>query len=310
MSQGTSTTNAIMMLMVDVGCSSPRDVTIDVQVEAEAQSQLRHSPERSSSRRLKAFNDSSIDSPTTPNGHAASNSELVNKDESSKSGSTVIRRESSKKLTDKIPLISVIRRESSKTSKDMTKLPIATEKYHQALGDLGPKPAMIDNTVADSSSSPKISKYKPRDLHSSNDTVRTSHSSTEVNVAASLASLGNGAAVKPHHVHSFSDGPSVFSHTSAADSPSRSSVASRGPVATSSVSDINDLDRYLDESDDDLDEVVELAKPVVTKKGKKKVSTSSKKSTKSRQFSSSTESCSQSIATTTRPEPIKVSLFT
>ena len=299
-----------MILTVDVCCSSPRDVTIDVQVEAEAQSQLRHSPERGSSRRLKAFNDSSIDSPATPNGHAASSSELVSKDESSKSGSTVVRRESSKKLTDKIPLISVIRRESSKTSKDMQKLPITTEKYHQALGDLGPKPAMIDNTVTDSSSSPKISKYKPRDLHSSNDTVRTGHSSMEVNVATSLASLGNGAAVKPHHVHSFSDGPSVFSPTFVADSPSRSSVASRGQVATSSVSDINDLDRYLDESDDDLDEVVELAKPVVTKKGRKKVSTPSKKSTKSRQFSSSTESSSQSIATITRPEPIKVSFVT
>ena len=283
-------------------CSSPRDITIDVKVEAEAQSQLRQSPERGSSRRLKSLNDNSVDCPAAPNGHA---SEIMSKDESSKSGSTVIRRESSKKLTDKIPLISVIRRESSKTSKDMKKLPITTEKYHQALGDLGPKPAIIDDTATDTSSSPKISKYKPRDLHSSNDTVRTGHSSMEVNVAASLASLGNGAAVKPHH--SSSDVAPVFSPTSAIDSPSVSSVASRDRVATSSVSDINDLDRYLDESDDDLDEVVELTKPVITKKGRKKSSTPSKKSPKSRQFSSSTDSSSQAVpGATIRPEPIKV----
>lgn len=280
--------------------SSPRDITIDVKVEAEAQSQLRQSPERGSSRRLKSLHDTSVDSPTTPNGHT---SDVASRDESSKSGSTVIRRESSKKLTDKIPLISVIRRESSKTSKDMKKLPITTEKYHQALGDLGPKPAIIDDNVTDTSSSPMISKYKPRDLHSSNDTVRTGHSSMEVNVAASLPSLGNGAAVKHHH--SSSDVLPVFS-TSAIDSPSVSSVTSRDRVA-SSVSDINDLDRYLDESDDDLDEVVELNKPVVTKKGRKK-STPSKKSPKSRQYSSGTDSISQSVpGATIRPEPIKVS---
>ena len=282
-----------------IDCSSPRDVTIDVQVEAEAQSQLRQSPERGSSRRLK-----SLDGPTTPNGHTSEVvSKDVSKDESSNSGSTVIRRESSKKLTDKIPLISVIRRESSKTSKDMKKLPITTEKYHQALGDLGPKPAIIDDNVTDTSSSPKISKYKPRDLHSSNDTVRTGHSSMEVNVAASLTSLGNGAAVKHHY--SASDVLPVFS-TSAIDSPSISSVTSRDRVA-SSVSDINDLDRYLDESDDDLDEVVELNKPVVTKKGRKK-STPSKKSPKSRQYSGGTDSGHSVPSATIRAEPIKVSI--
>ena len=295
---------------INIGCSSPRDITIDVKVEAEAQSQFRQSPERSSSRRLKTSSDYSTDSPMTPNGHTAASpitETAVIKGEGSKSGSAVIRRESSKKLTDKIPLISVIRRESSKTSKDMKKLPITTEKYHQALGDIGPKPAIIDDTVTDNSS-PKISKYKPRDLHSSNDTVRTDHSSMEVNVAASLASLGNGAAVKPHQSSSTTNPPSAFSPTSTTDSPSVSSVASRDPVATSSVSDINDLDRYLDESDDDLDEVVELTKPVVTKKGRKKSSSSSKKSPKSRQFSSSTDSSSQSIpGATIRAEPIKVS---
>lgn len=303
MSQGNQPT-VYCVLINGKYCSSPRDITIDVKVEAEAQSQLRQSPERGSSRRHKSFNDNSVDCPTTPNGHPAS-PEAVSKDEGSKSGSTVIRRESSKKLTDKIPLISVIRRESSKTSKDMKKLPITTEKYHQALGDIGPKPAIIDDTVTDNNS-PKISKYKPRDLHSSNDTVRTGHSSMEVNVAASSASLGNGAAVKPHLSSSFTD--PAFSPTSTTDSPSVSSIASREPIATSSVSDINDLDRYLDESDDDLDEVVELTKPVTTKKGRKKLSTSSKKSPKSRQFSSSTDSSSQSIASATiRSEPIKVS---
>lgn len=295
---------------IDIGCSSPRDITIDVKVEAEAQSQFRQSPERSSSRRHKTSSDYSTDSPVTPNGHSMASpitEAAVNKDEGSKSGSAVIRRESSKKLTDKIPLISVIRRDSSKTSKDMKKLPITTEKYHQALGDIGPKPAIIDDTVTDNSS-PKISKYKPRDLHSSNDTVRTDHSSMEVNVAASLASLGNGAAVKPHQSSSSTNPPPTFSPTSTTDSPSVSSVASREPVVTSSVSDINDLDRYLDESDDDLDEVVELTKPVVTKKGRKKSSNSSKKSPKSRQFSSSTDSSSQSIpGATIRAEPIKVS---
>lgn len=295
---------------INIGCSSPRDITIDVKVEAEAQSQFRQSPERSSSRRHKSCNDYSMNSPTTPNGHMVASpitEAAMSKDDGNKSGSTVIRRESSKKLTDKIPLISVIRRDSSKTSKDMKKLPITTEKYHQALGDIGPKPAIIDDTVADKSS-PKISKYKPRDLHSSNDTMRTDHSSMEVNVAASLASLGNGAAVKPHQSSSSANPPPAFSPTSTTDSPSVSSVASREPIATSSVSDINDLDRYLDESDDDLDEVVELTKPVVTKKGRKKSSSSSKKSPKSRQFSSSTESSSQSIpGATIRAEPIRVS---
>ena len=277
-------------------------------MEAEAQSQARQSPERSSSRRLKSSNDHSSDV-TTPNGHTSPITEIVTKDESGKSGSTVIRRESSKKLTDKIPLISVIRRESSKTSKDMKKLPITTEKYHQAMGDLGPKPAIIDDSVADSSS-PKISKYKPRDLHSSNDTVRTGYSSVDIDAAASLASLGNGAAVKLHQSSSSSDLPPVFSPSSTTDSPSVSSVVSKEPVATSSVSDINDLERYLDESDDDLDEVVELTKPVITKKGRKKSSTSSKKSPKSRHFSSSTDGSGQSVPDATiRPEPIKVSLL-
>lgn len=281
-----------------------------MEVEAEAQFQTRQSPERSSSRRLKCCNDHSSDCLATPNGHTSNLiTETVSKDESSKSSSAVIRRESSKKLTDKIPLISVIRRESSKTSRDMKKLPITTEKYHQAMGDLGPKPAIIDDSIIDSSS-PKISKYKPRDLHSSNDTVKTGHSSVDIDAAASLASLGNGAAVKPHQSSSSSDLPPVFSPTSITDSPSVSSVVSKEPVATSSVSDINDLERYLDESDDDLDEVVELTKPVITKKGRKKISTSSKKSPKSRHFSSSTDSSGQSLpGATIRPEPIKVSVL-
>lgn len=280
-----------------------------MEIEAEAQSQLRQSPERSSSRRLKSVDDHLSDSPTTPNAHTSSPlPDIISKDESSKRGSTVIRRDSSKKLTDKIPLISVIRRESSKTSKDMKRLPITAEKYHQALGDLGPKPALIDDSATDSSS-PKMSKYKPRDLHSSNDTVRTDHSSVDVtDVAASLASLGNGAAVKPRHSSSSNDLGPVFSSTTT-DSPSASNIISTERVQTSSVSDINDLDRYLDESDDDLDEVVELTKPVVIKKGRKRSSSSSKKSPKSRQFSSNTDSSNQSIPSATiRPEPIKVSL--
>lgn len=281
-----------------------------MKVEAEAQSQLRQSPERSSSRRHKSLNISSTDSSPMANGQVSSPvTETISKDEDSRSGSTVIRRESSKKLTDKIPLISVIRRDSSKTSKDMKKLPITTEKYHQAMGDLGPKAAIIDDAVNDNAS-PVMSKYRPRDLHSSNDTVRTGHSSMEVNVAESLASLDNGAAVKHHHQLSSSSNhvPPVYSPTSATDSPSASSTASREPVTPSSISDINDLERYLDESDDDLDEVVELAKPVPTKKGRKKASTPSKKSPRSRQFSSSTESSNESVlGATSRPEPIRVS---
>lgn len=297
------TNHRILLFIEDAVCSSPRDITIDVKVEAEAQSQLRQSPERGSSRRLKSFNDHSTDSQATANGHTSDLLiEAVSKDDSSKSGSTVIRRESSKKLTDKIPLISVIRRESSKTSKDMKKLPITTEKYHQAMADLGPKPAMIDDSVTDSGS-PKISKYKPRDLHSSNDTVTTDHSSVEVDLAASLASLGNGAAVKPHQSSS-SDLPPVFSPTSTTDGP----LVSKELVATSSVSDINDLERYLDESDDDLDEVVELTKPVNAKKGRKKSNSLSKKSPKSRHFSGISDSSDQSVSNATiRPEPIKVS---
>jgi len=202
----------------------------------------------------------------------------------------------------------VIRRDSSKTSRDMKKLPITTEKYHQVMADLGPKPAIIDDSVSDSNNSPKMSKYKPRDLHSSSDTVGTGQSNMEIDTTkSSLASLGNGAAVKPRQTSTSSDLPPVFSPTT--DGPSIIGVTPRGTVSTvsSSVSDINDLEKYLDESDDDLDQVVELtaAKPVVTKKSRKKSSTSSKKSPKSRQFSSG----SDNVALSPPPaaEPIKVS---
>ena len=304
--------------------SSPKDITIDVEIEAEAQ--VRQSPERGSSRRLKLSNGHT----TAPNGHIEkpaeqldSKEEVTNKDssvvrresskrssadnkEETKGGSAVVRRESSKKLTDKIPLISVIRRDSSKTSRDMKKLPITTEKYHQVMADLGPKPAIIDDSVSSNNGSPKMSKYKPRDLHSSSDTVGTN---MELDTTkSSLASLGNGAAVKPRQTSTTSsDLPPVFSPT--ADGPSITGVAPRETVSTvsSSVSDINDLEKYLDESDDDLDQVVELtaAKPVVTKKSRKKSSSSSKKSPKSRQFSSSTDSAV--VSPPPAAEPIKVS---
>jgi len=303
--------------------SSPKDITIDVEIEAEAQ--VRQSPERGSSRRLKLSNGHT----TAPNGHIEepteqldSKEEVTNKDssvvrresskrssadnkEETKGGSAVVRRESSKKLTDKIPLISVIRRDSSKTSRDMKKLPITTEKYHQVMADLGPKPAIIDDSVSNNNGSPKISKYKPRDLHSSSDTVGTN---MELDTTkSSLASLGNGAAVKPRQISTSSDLPPVFSPTM--DGPSIMGVAPRETVSTvsSSVSDINDLEKYLDESDDDLDQVVELtaAKPVVTKKSRKKSTSSSKKSPKSRQFSSSSDSTV--LSPPPSAEPIKVS---
>ena len=304
--------------------SSPKDITIDVEIEAEAQ--VRQSPERGSSRRLKLSNGHA----TAPNGHIEepteqvdSNEEVTSKEtsvvrresskrsvdykEDSKGGNAVVRRESSKKLTDKIPLISVIRRDSSKTSRDMKKLPITTEKYHQVIADLGPKPAIIDDSVTDDKNSPKMSKYKPRDLHSSSDTVTTCHSNMEIDTTkSSLASLGNGAAVKPRQTSTTSnDLPPVFSPST--DGPSVTGVAPRETVSNS-VSDINDLEKYLDESEDDLDEVVELttAKPVVTKKSRKKSSTSSSKKTpKNRQLSSGSDSAVLSPPPTA--EPIKVS---
>ena len=314
--------------------SSPKDITIDVEIEAEAQPQIRQSPERGSSRRLKLSNGHA----TAANGHIDGpteqlddNEEVTNKDtsvvrresnkiladnkEETKGGSAVVRRESSKKLTDKIPLISVIRRDSSKTSRDMKKLPITTEKYHQVMADLGPKPAIIDDSVNDNNSSPKMSKYKPRDLHSSSDTVRTGQSNMEIDTTkSSLASLGNGAAVKPRQASTTSnDLPPVFSPSIVTtDGPSVSGVAPRETVSTvsSSVSDINDLEKYLDDSDDDddLDQVVELtaAKPVVTKKSRKKSSSSSsKKSPKSRQFSSGMDN--GGLSPPPAAEPIKVS---
>ncbi|XP_065884494.1 tyrosine-protein phosphatase non-receptor type 21-like [Dysidea avara] len=315
---------------------SPKDITIDVEIEAEAQPQIRQSPERGSSRRLKLSNGHA----TAANGHIDGpteqlddNEEVTNKDtsvvrresnkiladnkEETKGGSAVVRRESSKKLTDKIPLISVIRRDSSKTSRDMKKLPITTEKYHQVMADLGPKPAIIDDSVNDNNSSPKMSKYKPRDLHSSSDTVRTGQSNMEIDTTkSSLASLGNGAAVKPRQASTTSnDLPPVFSPSIVTtDGPSVSGVAPRETVSTvsSSVSDINDLEKYLDDSDDDddLDQVVELtaAKPVVTKKSRKKSSSSSsKKSPKSRQFSSGMDN--GGLSPPPAAEPIKGELL-